>query len=322
MRFITLEEHFATHAFVQGAGRYLAGFGPLVDQLCDLDSGRIGAMDEVGIDMQVLSFTAPGVEQLEPQAAVEHAREANERLAEAVQKHPRRLAGFATVAVAEPQGAAAELERCVHDYGFKGAVINGHVRGRYLDDAFFWPIFERAEALKLPIYLHPTFPSQEVTKAAYTGNFSADITARLAGAGWGWHIDTANHILRLILSGIFDRYPKLQIIIGHMGEGLPFMLPRFDVAFPVEATKLTQPVSVYLRRNVHYTFAGFNWLPTFLNLWMQVGVDRILFSTDYPYASMSVARTFFDHLPLSPADKERIAHGNAETLLGLPATSG
>jgi len=152
MRFITLEEHFATRAFVEGAGRYLAGFGPLVDQLCDLDTGRIGDMDGAGIDMQVLSLTAPGVEQLDPVAAVAAAREANEQLAVAVQKHPARLAGFATVAVAVPQEAAAELERCVHNYGFKGAVINGHVRGRYLDDSFFWPIFERriAQSPHLP----------------------------------------------------------------------------------------------------------------------------------------------------------------------------
>jgi predicted TIM-barrel fold metal-dependent hydrolase len=227
------------------------------------------------------------------------------------------LAAFATVPTAAPERAADELERCVREDGFKGAVINGHTRSRYLDDSFFWPILERAEALQVPIYLHPTPPPQPVIEHCYAGNYSAEVTARLATGGWGWHIDTATHLLRLILSGVFDRFPKLQFVIGHMGEGLPFMMPRFELAFPPEVTKLERPVGDYLRRNVHYTFAAFNWMPTFLNLMLQVGVERILFSADYPYASMAAARAFLDQLPLSPADKERIAHGNAERLLGL-----
>jgi uncharacterized protein len=144
-----------------------------------------------------------------------------------------------------------------------------------------------------------------------------EVAGVLATAAWGWHIDTAVHVLRLILSGALDRYPRLQLVIGHLGETLPFMLPRLERALPTELTRLDRPVSAYLRENVHYTFSGFNWTPAFLDLLLQVGADRIMFSTDHPYASMTQAHAFLDRLPVSPADKERIAHGNAERLLRL-----
>ena len=323
MRTITLEEHYATVEFLDGPGRDLkeraAKFGDrfakLVEQLTDLGEKRIAEMDAAGIDMQVLSLTSPGTEQLDVAAATAIAREANDRVAESVRAHPTRFAGFACLPTADPQAAAAELERTIHEYGFKGAAINGHVRGRYLDDRFFWPILESAEALDLPIYLHPTQPPKAVIDASYAG-FSPVVSDLLAGPGWGWHIETAIHVIRLILGGVFDRYPKLQIVIGHMGEGLPFMLQRLDV-MPTAMTNLKHPISYYLRQNVHYTFSGFNFTPTFLDLLLEVGVDRIMFSADHPYASMAQARAFLDKLPVSAADKERIAHGNAERLLKL-----
>jgi len=330
MRTITLEEHYATPAFMEGPGRELkaqaeaardhpqvaAGYAKLIEQLCDLDEGRIAAMDAAGIDVQVLSLTFPGVEQLDAAEAVAFARETNDLLAEAVRRHPSRFAGFAALPTAAPE-AAEELERMVREHGFKGALINGHTQGRYLDDRFFWAILQRAEALGVPIYLHPTPPPRPVIEASYTGNYAPGVTAGLATAAWGWHIETATHVLRLILGGAFDRYPGLQLVVGHMGEALPFMLPRLEMALPVEATKLDRPVGDYLRENVHYTFGGFNWTQAFLDLVLQVGVDRIMFSTDHPYASMSEARAFLDGLPVSPADKKRIAHGNAEHLLRL-----
>jgi predicted TIM-barrel fold metal-dependent hydrolase len=331
MRMITLEEHYATPAFMDGPGRQLkdqaqaarahpqvaAGIAQLLDRLCDLDERRIADMDAAGIDVQVLSLTSPGVEQLDATEAVVLAREANDQLADAVRRHPSRFAGFAALPTMAPDIAASELERTVRDYGFKGALINGHTRGRYLDDAFFWPILERAEALRVPLYLHPTPPPQPVIEASYVGNYAPEVTVGLATAAWGWHIDTAIHVLRLILSGAFDRYRRLQLIIGHLGEGLPFMLPRLALALPPELTKLDRPIGAYLRENVHYTISGFNYLPTFLDLLLQVGVDRIMFSADYPYSSMAQARTFLDQLRVSPADKDRIAHGNAERLLQL-----
>jgi predicted TIM-barrel fold metal-dependent hydrolase len=331
LRTITLEGHYATPAFIEGPGRHLKqlgqaiqsglraapGMAGVVDQLCDLGDGRIAAMDADGIDMQVLSLNSPGVEQTAATEAVAIAREANDHLAEAVQRHPDRFAGFAVVPTAAPDSAADELERTIRQYGFKGAMINGHIQGRYLDDEFFWPILERAEALQVPLYLHPTPPPQPVIAASYTGNFAPEVTRGLASFAWGWHIETAIHVLRLILSGAFDRYPNLQLVIGHMGEALPFMLPRLDRSLPTQVTKLARPVGTYLRENVHYTFSGFNYTATFLDLLLQVGVDRIMFSADYFWGSMAQARSFLDQLPVSTADKESIAHGNAERLLRL-----
>lgn len=331
MKTITLEEHFITPEFMQGPGRELMErfrenqdpsplaliYAHMREQLADLDELRIADMDAAGIDVQVLSLNSPGVEQLDPTAAVTLARQANDYLGAAIQRHPDRFGGFAALPTASPDIAAAELERTVRDYGFKGAVINGHMHGRYLDDPFFWPILERAESLQVPIYLHPTPPPQAVIQASYTGNFSAQVTAQLAASGWGWHIETAVHILRIILSGAFDRYPHLQFIIGHLGEALPFMLPRLDDDLPTQLTKLERPIGDYLRDNFYYTFSGFNFIPNFLDLLMQVGVDRIMFSADYPWASMQAARNFLEQLPLSPADRERIAHTNAERLLRM-----
>ena len=323
MRTITLEEHFASPAFLDGPGRKLKERaakigGPaarFLEQLSDLGDNRIAEMDAAGIDMQILSLTSPGVEQLEAAEAAAFARETNDFLAEAIRSHPTRFGGFAALPTADPDAAVAELERTIHDYGFKGAVINGHIQGRYLDDKFFWPIFEHAEALRVPIYLHPTPPPQPVIEASY-GGFSPIVTELFAGPGWGWHIETAIHVIRIILGGTFDRYPGLQIVVGHMGETLPFMLQRLDM-MPAAMTKISRPISAYLRENIHYTFSGFNYTPTFLDLLLEVGVDRIMFSADHPYSSMVQARAFLDRLPVSPADRERIAHRNAERLLGL-----
>ncbi len=228
MRTITLEEHFVSPAFLAGPGKGIREqaknpdhlMARIFEQLSDLGGQRIAAMDAAGIDLQVLSLNSPGVEQLEPAEAVAVARETNDFLADAVKRHPSRFAGFAALPTTAPDKAAEELERSVRRYGFRGAAINGHVRGRYLDDKFFWPILERAEALNVPIYLHPTQPPQPVIDASYKG-FDPFVTNMLAGAGWGWHIETAIHVIRLILGGAFDRYPKMQIVIGHMGETLP-----------------------------------------------------------------------------------------------------
>ncbi len=324
MRTIMVEEHYASPAFLKGPGREFkelannpeTRFAGNLEALSDLGDKRIAAMDAAGIDMQVVSLTSPGAEQLECAEAKALARESNDFLAEAVRRYPGRFAGFATLPTALPEAAAAELARRVQDEGFKGAVINGHIHGRYLDDQFFWPILECAEALNVPIYLHPTLPPQPVIDACYQG-FAPTVSYMLAGAAWGWHIETGTHVIRLILGGVFDRYPKLQFVIGHLGEALPFMFGRLDVVLTAPRTKLQRPIGAYLRENVHYTFGGFNFLPTFVYLVSQVGVDRIMFSGDHPFGSMAEARCFLDQLPVSAGDRERIAHGNAERLLGL-----
>ncbi len=325
MRTITLEEHWATPAFLERTGRTptratalrqprLAG---VAERLPDLDELRLREMDEAGIDVQVLSLTAPGVEQMEPKDAVALARATNDALVAATRRHPGRLYGFAAVPTPAPEAAADELERAVRELGMRGAVVNGHVRGRYLDDPFFQPLLERARALEVPIYLHPALPPQAVRDAYYTGSFAPEVAGMFAMAGWGWHIEAAVHVLRMVLGGVFDRHAGLQLIMGHLGETLPFMLERLDHTLPPQLTGLERPISAYLRGNVHYTFSGFNYLPPFLNLLMEVGVERILFSADDPFASMAEARAFLETIPVSPADRERIAHGNAEALLRL-----
>jgi uncharacterized protein len=323
MRTIALEEHFASPAFLDGPDRRLkeraaevgGRFAKLVADLLDIGDGRVAAMDAAGVDVQALSLTAPGVEQLEVEEAKTYARSTNAALAEAVRRHPTRFFGLAALPIGDPPAAVAELERAVGDHGFKGIVINGHHRGRYLDDRFFWPVLARAQALKLPIYLHPTQSPQLVADAWY-GGFKPIVSEMMASAGWGWHIETALHVLRMILGGAFDAHPELQIVVGHMGETLPAMLQRVDVMAP-SMTGLKKPISAYLRENVHYTFSGFNFLPAFLELMLQVGVARIMFSTDHPYQSMAEGRAFLDRLPVSVADRERIAHGAAEQLFGI-----
>ena len=324
MRTIALEEHFASPGFINGPGREFkeqvlkSGIrgAKVFDQVCDVGAKRIAEMDAAGIDMQVLSLNYPGVEQLEAVEAISAAREANDFLTEAVKNNPMRFAGLAALPTAAPDKAAEELDRMARQQGFKGAIINGHSRGRCLDDKFFWPILECAELLNVPIYLHPTMPQKSIIEALY-GGFSPITTFLFAGPAWGWHIETAVHVVRIILGGVFDRYPKLQIVIGHLGEGLPFMLPRLHNNLPMEATKLSRPISAYLRENVHYTFGSFNFPAAFLDLLLEVGVERIMFSADYPYGSMAEARAFLEQLPVSTADRERIAHSNAERLFGL-----
>jgi uncharacterized protein len=323
MRVITLEEHFATPLFLDGPGQDLKNAAlkfegralKLLEPLCDIGDKRIAAMDAAGIDFQMLSLTSPGTEQLDAADALVLARDTNDALAEATKKNPNRFGAFAALPTMMPDKAAAELERRVRAGGFRGAVINGHVRGRYLDDKFSRPILECAETLNVPIHIHPTKPPQAVFDVYY-GGFSPLVSDLFGSPGWGWHIETAVHVLRLILGGAFDRFPNLQLVIGHLGEGLMSLFQRLDVMTPA-MTKLKRPMTSYLRENVHYTVSGFNFPATFLNMLLEVGVPRIMFSADHPYQSMAKARAFLDQLPVSEADRERIAHGNAEKLFGL-----
>jgi uncharacterized protein len=324
-RIIAIEEHYATRTYLE-ASQQLSNYqvkkalgpGPtLLDRLCDLGDLRAEEMDSAGIDMQVLSLCSPGIQQLEAAEAVAIAREQNDILANAVKYYPDRFAGLAALPTADPEQAAKELERTVSQYGFKGAVIMGHTRGRYLDDESFRPILESAAALQVPLYIHPTRPPQKVFEAYYAGDYAPNVSTLLSTDAWGGHIDTAVHCLRLVVSGTFDRYPGLQIVIGNLGETIPFMLPRIDHYLSRNDTYLERSMSEYFRENFSYNFSGFNNLPAFLDLLLQVGVDRIMFSADYPYSSLVSARAFLDQLPISPADKERVAHGNAERLLQI-----
>lgn len=325
IRTIALEETYATPKYMKIQAEIMKsdpseapdGFAKIVKQLLDVDNGRIDEMDRAGVDVQVLSLFSPGVEQMEASMAVDIAKDANNYIINAIERNPTRLAGFATLPTIVPDIASDELERMVKEHDFKGAIINGHTKGRYLDDEFFWPILERAEELRVPIYLHPTLPPKPVIEASYTGNYSKEVSTILARNAWGWHLETALHILRIVLSGVFDQYPDLQFIIGHMGEGLPFMQQRIDDSLTQETINLEHPISTYLQKNVNYTFSGLNYNQTFLNLLLEMGVDRIMFSTDYPFVPMENTMKFLEQLPVSKADKEKIAYGNAERLLHM-----
>ncbi len=328
MKLITLEEHYRSPLIDEAVPPELDFFRQMdapgrqmaerIAKLKSLGEERIADMDGAGIDLQVLSHTVPSPEVLDAPRAIPLAKRINDEMAEAVRKYPTRFAAFATLPVADPAAAAQELERTVNDLGFKGAMINGVTQGRFLDDPFFTPILERAEALDVPLYLHPAPPPQSIQDTYFSG-MNPHLGRMLSIAGWGWHAEQGLHTLRLIASGVFDRFPKLQIIIGHMGEMIPYFLARIDAVLNPVARQagLQGSVADYFHENVHITTSGIFTAPPF-NLALEVvGADRILFSVDYPYSSNRQGREFLDKLSLSPADFDKITHGNAERLLRL-----
>jgi predicted TIM-barrel fold metal-dependent hydrolase len=330
MRIVALEEHFTVPRIVSRIDsdtiRHRGFPGPDFpwaqsikrNELADLGATRLADMDASGITVQVLSVAGPGADLVPGEAGIVMARDYNNALAEAIAPHPDRYRGFAHLPLLAPEAAAAELERTVKELGFHGVLVNGATDGRFLDDPRFDPVLERAAALDLPIYLHPGIPSEAVRKAYYDslpGNFSFS----MALSTWGWHADTAIHTLRLALSGALDRHPRLKIVIGHMGEALPFMLDRIDETTGATAkTLLKRSVRQTLIDQVWITTSGFFTMVPFIAALMTFGADRIMFSVDYPFASNARARAFLDALPVSPADREKIAHGNADRLLRLP----
>ncbi len=348
MKVIAFEEHYKTRAIAQAnknnpieqiyhkwheLGRFPGDLSEGVPHgIYDLDEKRIAVMDEAGIDVQILSHTSPGPEELDPSIAIDLARQANDGAHATITKYPERFMGFATLPMRDPKAAVEELERTVNKLGFVGALINGHVNGRYLDDKFFWPVFECAEHLDVPIFLHPNRPPQPVVSACYEG-FNPIVSGFFALAGAGWHIDVGVHAMRLILGGVFDAFPRLQMIVGHHFEILSWCAWRGTYGFPPKDTGLKHHIMDYLRENFYggilagdfgdqvpgaidptYSLA-FNAYLAMVNL---IGIDRVLFTTDYPYGGMVAARRFFDQMPISPGDKEKIGHLNARRLLRLP----
>jgi predicted TIM-barrel fold metal-dependent hydrolase len=317
VRVIALEEHYASEAMWEalgGVGRPTAhGFA---QRLLDVGDGRIAVMDAGGIDVQVLSLNPPGGQGLDASVAERVASEENDRLAGIVLRHPDRLGAFAALPTAVPGAAARELERAVRELGFKGALVHGHTAGRFLDDASFWPILECAEALDVPIYLHPTRPPAAVVQAYY-GGFAPAVSAALSMSAWGWHAENGLHVLRLILAGVFDRFPRLQFVIGHLGEALPFWIERTTMKLPQSVTGLPRPVSDYLRTNVQVTTSGQVTVAPLLSALAVMGADRIMFAVDYPFSANEPARAFLETMPVSTTDRAAIAHGNAERLLRL-----
>ena len=329
MRIVALEEHFTVPGVVAGidpAAVRRRGFpGPDFvwsqttkrGELADLGAARLADMDASGITTQVLSVAGPGADLVSGLPGIQMARDYNNALAKACAEHPTRYRGFAHLPMLSPEAGADELERCVKDLGFHGVLVNGATEGRFLDDPMFEPILARAEALDLPIYIHPGIPVEAVRNAYFDG-LPGNFSFTMALAAWGWHAETAIHTLRLVLSGALDRHPRLKIVIGHLGEALPFMLDRIDETTAMEAkARLNRSVKKTITDQVWLTTSGFFTLAPFMAALVTFGVDRIMFSVDYPFASNARARAFLDALPVSPADRLKIAHGNADGLLKL-----
>jgi 2,3-dihydroxybenzoate decarboxylase len=303
---ITIEEHFWTPE-LSGTGQRQAG---AAQRLSDMGELRLREMDEAGIDLQVMSETAPATQNLDPESAVRLARRSNDFLHEAVRAHPDRFAGFATLPTPDPAAAADELERAVTRLGFKGAMIMGLTHGRFLDEKDFWPIFERAAALDVPIYIHPGPPHRAVVEAYYKD------FPDLVGAPLAFTVETLTHTVRLIVRGVFDAYPGLKIIVGHLGEALPFLLWRIDNTL-ARHTKLARAFSDYARQHFYVTTSG-----AFSNTALQctiaeLGVEKILFAVDWPFMPNVPGRKFMDAAPISEDDRALIFGGNARKLLKL-----
>jgi uncharacterized protein len=330
MRTVALEEHFTVPALVRRISPEAIsrrGFGkrtpvpgrvnPL-DLLPEIGSTRLSAMDAAGISVQVLSTSGPGADLVDGAEGVGIAREMNDALAEAIAPNPDRFYGFAHLPMRTPQAAAEELARCVKSLKFVGALINGMTDDRFLDDPGFEPILAAAEDLDVPIYLHPHLAPQAVRELYYS-NLPGNTGYVLEAAGWGWHAETAVHVLRLVLAGTLDRHRRLKLIIGHMGEGLPAMLARCDQVSEAYVQHLARPISRSILDQVAITTSGMFSEPPFLTALATFGIDRILFSVDYPYAANESGRAFLQSLTLTPPDLAKLAHGNADRLLKLRA---
>ncbi len=285
----------------------------LLDKLLDLGAGRIAAMDAAGVDVAVLSLTAPGIEQLEPSWATKLAREANDELAAAIARYPDRFIGYAALCPKQPEQAIQELERCVKELGFKGWKTHCNYGDSYIDEKQYWPILAKCAELDVPIYLHPTVP---MIKEFWTYGLA------LAGPGFGFGVETSLAMFRLVLSGAFDAYPNLKVVLGHYGEGLPFILDRIDFAanFAHVAADsgafvpLKRKPSEYLRENM-WVSTSCNYLPgAFACSWNDLGKEHVVFGSDYPYGKMDECLAFLEGRGLSDAEKEMLYEKNAAAL--------
>jgi 2,3-dihydroxybenzoate decarboxylase len=311
---IAIEEHYADPAVTAHGRPAVGALAALNGRLNDLGTLRLAEMDAAGIDLQVISHAPSPLQQLDAPLAIELARATNDRLHDAVDRNPERFAGFAALPTTDPRAAADELERTVTRLGFKGAMIHGRTREHFHDEPQFWPIFERAQALDVPIYIHPGPPHPAMVQAYY-----ADYLERfpsLNSAAWGFTIDTANQVVRMILSGLFEAYPRLKIVIGHMGEALPFLVDRIDEALS-RAGNQPSTFKATLARNFWITTSGHFSTPALLCAMLELGIDRILFSVDWPFAENLPGMRWMETVPLSAEDKEKMFNGNARRLLRL-----
>ena len=330
MRVVALEEHFTVPALarrIDPDAMSRRGFRPRkaptsgpnpLDLLPDIGEQRLKAMDAAGITIQVLSNTGPGPDLVPGADGIALARELNDHLAAAIARHPDRYAGFAVLPTQSPEACAAELSRAVKDLRFSGALINGTTQGRFLDHPSYDGLLAAAVELDVPIYIHPHLPPEPVRQAYYS-DLPPGAARVLQSAAWGWHSETAIHVLRLVMAGTLDRHPRLKLIIGHMGEMLPMMLQRIDEVSAVDTDHLSRPVSRAILDQVWLTTSGIFSEPPLLAALLTFGIDRIMFSVDYPYSPNSKGRDFLGRLSLAPADMAKFTHRNADALLKLNA---
>jgi predicted TIM-barrel fold metal-dependent hydrolase len=318
MRTIAIEEHFLSSAcrtIVEGAMKTHAFMydNTLLPKLFDLGEDRLQEMDRCGIDVQVLMHTLiPGAHP----DVVQLARETNDQIAEAMAAHPDRYAGFAALPWAHPEAAVAEMKRAVQSLGLNAVMCNGTVNGRFLDDPSFFDIWRQAAELDVAVYIHPAPPPKGVMDAYFEG-FDPHMQWLISTSCWGWHSEVGLHALRLIVTGLFDRLPGLQVIIGHMGELFPLMLDRIDDRMTRGKNNLERKISEYFLNNFHISTSGFFSEPPLRLAMDTIGVDRIMFAIDHPYSFNQQGREFLDKLTISDADKAKITHLNAERLLRI-----
>ena len=330
MKIIALEEHWWTRELLDtlnavigdqhddGLNLFSLASPDVEERMEDAAERRLADMRQMGVDMQVLSVGPPATQSLPAHDAITLARELNDQLSEAVRAHPRHFAGFATLPTADPEAAASELERAVTKLGLAGTLINGRTADRMLDAPEFDVIFQVASQLDVPIYIHPQIPPHPVRAAYYTG-FDKTVDLVLATGGWGWHMEAGLTTLRIMLRGTLDRYPDLKLLLGHWGEMLPFWIERANRLSAV--AQLERQIVDYLRDNVDVTPAGIfdqRLLQRSIDI---VGVEHVMFSTDYPlhFEPGLASRRFIEDALLSSSDKHLIAHGNAERLLRIAA---
>lgn len=318
MQKIALEEHFITPDFLQDT--QAADFvhmnqkdaADFQKRLLDFDDLRIKAMDEAGIDISVLSLTDPGIQGIkDTKIAIELAHKTNDFLAERIAKNPTRFRGFACLALHDPVSAAKELERCVKHHGFVGGLINGQTQGSYLDEEKFHPFWKKVEELNVPVYLHPGSPKD--MPANYKDQYE------LAGPLWGWTVETGTHALRLVFSGLFDKFPGLRIILGHMGETLPYLLWRLDSRWNIikHPRTLKKSPSQYIKDHFFVTTSGMCSNGPLSCAIQELGEDRVMFSVDYPYEASKIAAQFIEQAPFNKMILEKICYKNAELILNL-----
>jgi uncharacterized protein len=328
VRVVALEEHFTVPALVKRIDPEAArrrGFRPrtarptgpsLAELLPDMGEKRLASMDAAGITVEVLSNTGPGPDLVPGTEGIAVAREMNDHLAEAVARHPDRFAGFAVLPMQSADACADELRRAVRDLRFVGALINGTTEGRFLDHPSYDGLLAAAVELDVPIYIHPHLAPEPVRQAYYS-DLPTGAARVIEQAGWGWHSETAIHLLRLVVAGVLDRHPRLKLIIGHTGEMLPMMLDRIDSVFAADIGHLQRPISRAILDQVWITTSGMFSEPPLLAALLTFGIDRIMFSVDYPFEAQPPATRWLTNAPLSDEDKAKLASGNAKRLLKL-----